>query len=239
MHHRRMAATQEKVAQTVAHYRELLDELPQPPEALSQAPDSRLGVLIERAGAQRRSDALLGQLDDAFKDAGIMSFPSLTDPDLGTNDRVYFLDAAHPVQALAPSRQLFRDEKTLQEFIWKHHDWFPDLRRLGLHEFQEQAVLDSGRRVDLLCKRRSSKQLVGIELKVREPDDRAAGQLQQYLDDLANHARNHGYDSAHLIVIAGQPDKSVRKRVDRYANQGGHEVTFLLYRVRMELEPHP
>ena len=116
--------------------------------------------------------------------------------------------------------------KTLQDFIWKHHDWFPDLRRLGLHEFSEQALLDSGRRVDLLCKRRSTKQLVGIELKVLEPDDRAAGQLQQYLDDLADHARNHGYDSAHLIVIAGQPDKSVRNRVERYAATRGTRSPF-------------
>jgi hypothetical protein len=136
-------------------------------------------------------------------------------------------------------RQLFRDEKTLQDFIRNHHDWFPDLRRLGLHEFREQALLDSGRRVDLLCKRRSSRQLVGIELKVREPDDRAAGQLQQYLDDLAEHARSHGYDSAHLIVIAGQPDRSARNRVEHYAAARGHEVTFLLYRVHIELVAHP
>jgi hypothetical protein len=51
---------------------------------------------------------------------------------------VYILDTAHPIEALAPMRQLFRDEKTLQDFIWKHHDWFPDLRRLGLHEFSER-----------------------------------------------------------------------------------------------------
>jgi len=81
--------------------------------------------------------------------------------------------------------------------------------------------------------------LVGIELKVREPDDRAAGQLQQYLDDLDDHARNHGFDSAHLVVITGQPDKSVRNRVEQYAAARGLTVTFLLYRVHMELLPHP
>ncbi|MFV1356952.1 hypothetical protein ABFV47_07755 [Mycolicibacterium fortuitum] len=234
-----MAATDDKIARCVGYYKRLLDSLPRPPQSLSQAPDSQLHVIVEKAGAQRRSDALLEALDQAFIREGIATYPRLTDSDLESHDRVYILDAAHPIEELAPMRQLFRDEKTLQDFIWKHHDWFPDLRRLGLHEFQEQAVLDSGRRVDLLCKKRASQQLVGIELKVREPDDRAAGQLQQYLDDLDSHAKNHGYDSAHLIVISGQPDQSVRYRVEQYAASRGLTVTFLLYRVHMELVAHP
>lgn len=67
------------------------------------------------------------------------------------------------------------------------------------------------------------------------------GQLWQYLDDLKKHAANHGYESAHLIAIAiaGQPDMSVRDRVDAYAKARGLEVTFLLYRVHMELLAHP
>lgn len=208
-----MAASDDKITACVAHYRKLLDGLPQPPESLSQAPDSRLHKIIERSGGKRRSPSLLAELTHAFAGAAITTFPSLNDPDLELDDRVYMLNAAHPIEGLTAPRQLFRDEKTLQSFIWNHHDWFPALRRLGLHQFELQAVLDSGRRVDLLCKRRASKQLVGIELKVREADDRAAGQLQQYLDDLENHAKRHGYESAHLIVISGQPDKSVRNRV--------------------------
>jgi RecB family endonuclease NucS len=171
--------------------------------------------------------------------AQIATFPSLDDPDLELDDRVYMLDAAQPIEGLTAPRQLFRDEKTLQNFIWTHHDWFPALRKLGLHQFEEQALLDSGRRVDFLCKKRALKQLVGIELKVREADDRAAGQLQQYLEDLQNHAKRHGYESAHLIVVSGQPDKSVRSRVEHYATSRGLEVTFLLDRVQMELIAHP
>ena len=113
------------------------------------------------------------------------------------------------------------------------------LRNLGLSRFEKQAVLDSGRRIDLLCKRPAFNQLVAIELKVREPDDRATGQLQQYLDDLAEHARNHGYASAHLILVAGQPDKTVRDRVERYAATRGLTATFLLYKVQMDLVAHP
>jgi hypothetical protein len=36
-------------------------------------------------------------------------------------------------------------------------------------------------------------------------------------DDLDDHARCHGFDSAHLIVIAGQPNSIVRQPVEQYA----------------------
>ena len=141
------------------------------------------------------------------------------------------LDAKHPIDRLAQTRQLFRDEETLQGFISTHHDWFPALRKLGLRDFKPQGVLDSGRRVDFLCKDRRSKQLVAIELKVREPADRAVGQLQRYVDDLKEHGAKRGYDSTRLIVIAGQPDKSVRNQVEQYARSRDVELTFFLYRV--------
>jgi hypothetical protein len=67
------------------------------------------------------------------------------------------------------------------------------------------------------------------------PDDRATGQIEQYLDELDGYAKKHGYDSAHLVFIAGQPDKTVRNRVDHYASTRGLGVTYLLYRVHMEL----
>lgn len=234
-----MAFSEDKLIACVKHYRRLLDDLPKYPESLSQAPDSRLHVIVEKTGAQRRSKDLLARIDQAFKDEGMHTYPPLTTSDLASEDRVFILDAAHPIKGLARTAQLFPDEKALQHFILAYNDWFPDLRRLGLTDFQEEVFLDSGRRVDLLCRRRRSNQLVGIELKVREPDDRAVGQLQQYIDDLDSHAKQHGFDSAHLIVIAGQPDRSVRARVDDYAATRGLEVTFLLYRVRMELAEHP
>jgi hypothetical protein len=232
-------ATEEKVAECVAHYRGLLDSRPQPPESLSQAPDSRLHVIIGRAGAKRRSEALLARLDQAFKDAGITTFPPLTDPYLKPSDRVCMLDAKQPVKGLASQRHLLATEKDLQSFVWARRAQLDEFRKLGLTGFQEQARLDSGRRVDILCKRPALNQLVAIELKVGQPDDRSAGQTQQYLDDLARHSKNHGYDSAHLIVISGQPDKSVRNRVEHYARTRGVTVEFLLYRVQTELLPHP
>src|SRR6478735_4674938 len=105
-HVRKPMATEEKVAECVAHYRGLLDSRPPPPESLSQAPDSRLHVIIGRAGAKRRSQALLARLDQAFKEAGITTFPPLTDPYLKPSDRVCMLDAKQPVKGLASQRHL-------------------------------------------------------------------------------------------------------------------------------------
>ncbi len=234
-----MSVTDQKVARCVARYREKLDAHPRTPESLSQAPASRLHVIIELAGAKRRSEALLARLDQAFTDAEIVTYPRLTDPVLKRGDpRVFMFDRSRQIKGLTPTRQLFHDEKTLQSFILANLDEFDEFRELGLSDFRPQARLDSGRRVDLLCKRPALNQLVGIELKVREPDDRAVGQLEHYLDDLAEHARKRGC-SAHFILIAGQPEKSVRDHVESYAATRGLTVTFLLYRVQMDPRAHP
>lgn len=78
VHHRRMAATDDKIARCVGYYKRLLDSLPRPPQSLSQAPDSQLHVIVEKAGAQRRSDALLEALDQAFIREGIATYPRLS-----------------------------------------------------------------------------------------------------------------------------------------------------------------
>lgn len=235
--YQKMAVTDDKIAATVARYRKLLDKRPQTPESLSQAPRSELRVIMEDAGAKRRSPALLEKLEAAFTDAGIVTFPSLTDPFLKSTDRVCMFDAQQPIDGLAEQRFLFPAEKDLQSFIWARREHIERFR--GLSGFTQQAVLDSGRRVDLLCRKAASNQLVAIELKPAQPDDRSVGQVQKYLTDLARHAGSHGFDSAHLIVITGQPDRSVRERVERYADSCGLTVEFLLYRVHTKLLPHP
>lgn len=229
-----MTVTDDKVAQCVEYYRRLLEA--HATKGSTQARDSRLDVIIRRAGAQRRSKPLLARLDQAFTAAGIKTDPRLTDPGLKADERVFIFDADYTFEGPPPTRQLlFPNEQTLQSFIWANRDKLDEFRDLGLKGFKQQAVLDSGRRVDLLCHRSAPKQLVAIELKVGKPDDRAAGQLLQYLDDLNEHAARHGFDSARLLVIAGQPAKSVRKRVESYAASRGLTVTFLLYSLHMHL----
>lgn len=234
-----MAANEDKITKTVDYYKKKLDEKPQSPTSLAQSPSSQLRVIVERAGAKRRSPELLGQLAKAFKNRGIMTFPLLTDPFLKPDDRVCLFDAKQPVDGLASQRELLPTEKALHDWIWDRRDQLDEFHKRGLTGFQREATLDSGRRVDILCRRPSDNQLVAIELKVAAPDDRSTGQIQQYLDDLAVHANRRGFNSAHLIVITGQPDKSVRDLVERHANLRGLTVEFLLYRVQTKFVPHP
>lgn len=71
---------------------------------------------------------------------------------------------------------MFPKEEDLQSFIWSGREHIERFR--GLSGFTPQAVLDSGPRVDILCRKAASNQFVAIELKVAQPDDRSVGQVQ-------------------------------------------------------------
>ena len=234
-----MAATDEKIASCVAHYRRLLDVLPDAPTSLSQAPDSHLRVILDKAGAKRRTDAVLARLDEAFLAAGIVTHPRLTEPGLGREQRIFMLDGSAQIEGLAPDRCLFDDERTLHHFLMANSAVLDEFTSRGLVDFRSESPFTDGKRVDLLCRERDTNVVVGIELKAAQPDDRAVGQIEQYLDDLAKYAKDHGHPGSRAIVIAGQPDLSVKRRVERYAAAQGQQVEFLLYRVDVRLEPHP
>lgn len=232
-----MAVTEKKIAECVDHYRRLVS--PGSSQSASQARDSRLDVIIGRAGAKRRSTQLLLRLEQAFTAAGLGTDPRLTDPNLRADERVFVFDATRPVDDL-PRRDgyAFADEAAMQSFVWTNRTKIRKFQELGLKGFKPQFPLGGGEgKIDLLCHRSTStgKELVGIELKPGKPDDRAEGQSQRYLDDLDAYARIHGYDSAQLIVISGRPNKAARTRVESYAAAKGAKVTFLLYSVQMNL----
>ncbi|MDQ1305992.1 MAG: hypothetical protein QG671_1824 [Actinomycetota bacterium] len=232
-----MAVTEEKIAECVGYYRRLLT--PRSSQSASQARDSRLDVIIRRAGAKRRSKQLLLRLEHAFTAAGIATDPRLTDPDLRADERVFVFDSTRPVDDL-PRRDgcSFADEAAMQSFVWTNRTKIRKFQELGLKGFKPQVRLGGGEgKIDMLCHRtvQREKELVGIELKPGKPDDRAEGQSQRYLDNLDAYARTHGYDSAYLIVISGRPNKAARARVEAYAAARGLKVTFLLYSVQMNL----
>ena len=232
-----MVATDETIAKCVQYYRRLVS--PRSSQSASQARDSRLDVIIGRAGAKRRSKQLLARLEHAFTAAGLGTDPQLTAPDLRIDERVFVFDATRPIDDL-PRRDgcSFTNEAAMQSFVWTNRKKIRKFQELGLKGFKSQFPLDGGEgKIDLLCHRSTQreKELVGIELKPGKPNDRAEGQSQRYLDGLDAYARTHGYDSAHLIVISGRPNKAARTRVESYAAAKGMKVTFLLYSVQMNL----
>jgi hypothetical protein len=232
-----MTAKDEKVAQCVDYYRKLLDSRPGTPESLQQATRSGLQTIIQRAGAKRRSEGLLVRLDEAFAEKGIVAFPRLTDPRNRPDECVHMFDRRHEIKGLSRTRQSFPNHEALRRFIVANRHEFDELR--GLTEWKEEQKVTSGRKFDLLCRRPRRNELVGIELKLGEANDQAVGQVEHYLDDLKKEADKLGA-SAHFILIAGgQPNRSVRARIDTHAATLGVTVTFLLYSVEMTLRSHP
>jgi len=232
-----MTVNDKKIAQCIEHYRKRLDARPGAPESRQQATRSGLQQIIERAGAKRRSEKLLARLDEAFAESRIVTFPRLTDPTNKPDERIYLFDRDRQMKGLQISRQAFSDQDALRDFILANRHEFDELR--GLTEITPEVKLTSGRRLDLLAKRPRRNELVGIELKRDEADDRAVGQSQHYVDDLAKEAQKLGF-SPHLVLIAGgQPNRSVRTRIESYAEARGVSVTFLLHSVELKLRAHP
>lgn len=230
-------ATDDKIAGCAAYYRARLNSRPGTPESLQQATRSGLQQIIERAGAKRRTGQLLARLDEAFADARIVTFPRLTDPNNRPDERIYMFDRDHQMKGLSQARQSFPDQAALRDFILSNRHQFDALR--GLSDVKSEAKLASGRRLDLLAKRPRRNQLIGIELKLDEADDRAVGQSLHYIDDLAKEAEKFGTQPHFILIAGGQPNKSVRARIESYAETRGVGVTFLLHRVEMSLRPHP
>ena len=81
------------------------------------------------------------------------------------------------MQGLVVNRQAFRNLAALRDFILDNIHEFDELR--GLAGITPEARLGRGRKLDLLATRRRRSQLVGIEPKLGEADDRAIGRASR------------------------------------------------------------
>lgn len=232
-----MAVTENRVQACVAHYRKLLDARPDRPASLAQAPRSGLQKVLARAGAKRRSAAVLTQLEDAFTAAGVVTQPRLTDRKNRPDEWIhFFVRGAEPENVTLP-RQHFKNEKSLREYLLTNLHEFAEFR--GLTGIVRERRMSSGRRLDIVAKRARRGELVGIELKLGTIDDRAVGQSLQYIDDLAKDAAKQNLSAHYFIVSGGEPNPTGRQRIQRHADAMGVTVTILVHRVEMTLTEHP
>lgn len=235
-HDGHMAVTDETIAQCVDHFRGLLDDRPGTPESLARVTRSGLMQIVQRAGAKRRSGPLLARLDDAFAERGIVTFPSLTNPKNKPDERIYLFDRDHQIEDLVVNRQTFGNQTALREFIRTNLHEFEELR--GLADIEDEFPFPSGRKIDLLATRPRRNQLVGIELKLGEAKDGAVGQCQHYIDDLKIAAVSRGMDAHFVLISGGNPNRSVRTRIESYARTRTVTVDLLLHSVEMRLRTY-
>lgn len=233
-----MTVTEKQIANCVGYYRRLLDARPASlPESLAQATRSGLQQIIVRAGAKRRSAGLLAALEDAFADAGIVTYPRLSDPKNRPDQRIHFFDRRNQLKDVSTARYSFPDEDSLRQFILANLHEFDELR--GLTGIQVERKMPSGRRLDIVARRSRLHELVGIELKLNDIDDRAVGQSLKYIDDLAKEGERQGLSAHYVLLAGGQPKIPGRNQIQRHADERGVALTVLLYSVEMKLRPHP
>lgn len=201
---------------------------------LRHMPSSMLGVLVRDAGYERASSKLLETLSDQFRLAGIGFSPELTDPANGPKTRIYFFDAERPVAGLQPTRQLFKVEAELSRFLFLNRQFLAGATK-NLRIIEREHLLAPGAKIDFLAVDTKTKELVGIELKAEEPDQRIVAQAAKYMRALKMRAATEGLVGARLMIITGQPDEELAQAVHGYAEQLGVKMDWFLYRVRFEL----
>ena len=85
-------------------------------------PTACLSTLVREAGYERISSKLLEELEDRMREAGIRTFPELTDPSNTRKTRIHFFDLNKPVPGFQQPQQLFAEEKELSRFLWMNRD---------------------------------------------------------------------------------------------------------------------
>lgn len=213
-----------------------VDRLPHPPLGLSDAPDSHLHVILDRAGYKAISSRNLPQIEEALDGRGIHHFPRLTEPGVTRDTRIYFSQDPKTFEGLASPRALFEDEATLQQFIEKNFDLLPVFKGLEYRASQYPVDPPSGHRVDVLALDRRTGELVAIELKHGAPDTGLVHQIADYVRSLRKLAKREDRPGARGLIVTGQPDRRVLQSIRELAAGAGIRIDWALYRVDLNLE---
>lgn len=215
--------------------RQRVANIPKTTRSLRHMPNSRLGVIVREAGYERASDKFLEELGNRLRDEGIGVSPELTDPANTSKTRIYFFDSKRPTKGLQPTRELFKEEKELSRFLWLNRDVLAYAKKNNLKIQSREARLAHGVVIDLLAVDSKTDELVGIELKAEEADDRVVGQAAKYMRALKTKAESEGRKGARLLIVTGQPDEDLAEHVQTEAEKYGVPTQWLLYRGRFEL----
>ena len=211
---------------------ERIDAIGRPPRSLAEAPDSRLQVVLQRAGYKRRTESAIDNLGAALTTAGIKTYPELSDPTLAGSERIYFF--RQPIAGLNRRGALFGTERELEEFLVSNFSRLEPLRGLRLRSRQYRFP-DSLRTIDLLCEDRSSRELVGIELKHGVADRGLPAQMIDYMIELELLAKKEKRPGFRGIVLTGQPDSRLADLLAGAAASRGYRVSWLIYQVDLAL----
>jgi hypothetical protein len=226
---------EEKLNRLVAETRQRVADSAQAAVSLQHSPKSRIATLVAKAGQKKISAMLLEELEERLKAASVGTFPQLTDPSNDRTTRICFFDLKNPVPGFQHPRLLFKEEKELARFLWMNRALLPYLSKAGLRMLGREVRLAPDSVIDLLAENKTTRELVGLELKADEADDRVVAQAARYMELLAKKATNENRPGARLLIVTGQPDESLANLVQRHAEDFGVKTEWLLYKVEIDL----
>ena len=221
-----MARRDPDVRRAVEFIERRLNQLPQPPTSKASAPDSKLRVLITKAGYRRRTKRILVDLQTAFDEQQIACYPKIDDPRNGRDTRIFFF-RGHLPGDLVHDAELFPEEAHLEHFIEANHPMLSHFHDLVL--LKRQYPLGPGKKIDLMFRDAKNNDLVGVELKKGKPDDRTVGQISIYLRELKTASEKQGC-GFRLILITGQPDPDIENSLKAVTSD-----RFELWRYKVKL----
>lgn len=227
-----------KLQRLVEETRKRVDREGDVAPSLKQSPNSYLRTLVQQAGAKRKSDKLLEELDERLDAAGIGTHPNLRDPSIDSDTRIFFFDLKRPIPKFQQPRQRFAEEKELARFLALNWAALPYIKKAGLRFRGREFRLDGSAIIDLLAVDKKTDELVGFELKVAAGGDRLLGQAARYMPCLVSQAKKEGRSGARLIIITGQPDPDLASSVEDLATRYGVKTEWLLYNVSIDLVAH-
>lgn len=225
---------EDRLDRLVKKTRQRVDQIPASAKLLKHMPRSKLRVLVREAGYKRSSRKLLDRLSDRLREEGIEFSPELMSPENTPDTVIRFFDAKRPVKGVQPARELFRVEAELERFLWNNKHFLSQAtKHLKLTDYQR--TLAPGVRPDMVAEDTKSGELVGIELKVGEPDQGIVAQASKYMKALKAQAEAENRKGARLLIITGQANADLAALVQAESQNLGVKCDWLLYRVRFEL----
>lgn len=231
----KLVTREERLERLIAKTRSRIDANPEATRSLSHSPDSSLGALVRQAGYERTSLKLLDALRQRFIDAGIETYPDITDPGNTLRTRIYFFDGKNKMPGYQHPRHLFAEEKELSRFLVLNKDVLKYCKKNNIEIRGPEVRIADNCRIDLLGIDRNSGDLVGFELKATAPDIGLVSQAAKYMKALRVQAEKEGRRGARLLIVTGQPDAAFEELVQDLARKYDVPTSWLLYHVTIDL----
>ena len=169
---------EQKLQRLVEECGELVGSHDAAPNSLSRTHNMFLSTFLKKAGYQNIAPKFLEVLDNRLKAAGVATFPDLVDPTNTRKTRIYIFDRDHPIEGVQHPRMLFAEEEQLSRFLTMNFPVMSYIKKAGLHLLGREVRIAENCVIDLLAEDRKSHDLVGLELKAQQCDDRLPVRLR-------------------------------------------------------------